>query len=448
MMFVFKWIDDLVGKGLSWYVVAELLLFASITMVPMALPLAVLLSSIMTFGNLGEHFELVACKAAGISLRKVMFPVFVFTIFVSLGAFYFSNYAIPTANLKIGALLFDIRQQKPAFKLTPGVFYNGIDGYVIKIGKKDADGETLRNLMIYDHTEGMGNKKLITAEWGTMTSTPDGRALIANLYAGNTYEERQQGKQEDHALMRTNFKEEVVRFDLTNFSLTRSNEALFKDNYQMLNVKQLSEARDSLQSKWDIQKANFHLLLDPSYFFRHDTLPHKTQIESKFTQSDFILNFDKANRTALLRGALDRARTMKIHISGTASDFENRQKLIARHDIEWHRKFTLSFACLVLFFVGAPLGAIIRKGGLGVPFIASVLLFIFYHVMSFTGEKLVRELVSPAFWGMWYSSLILFPVGVFLTYKATTDSALLDRDAYLKVYDRIVKFLTGKFSPK
>lgn len=241
MQFLWKYIDDLVGKGLDPYIIIKLMVYVSVTLVPLALPLSLLLSSIMTFGNLAEHFELTACKSAGLSLQRIMRPLTITAVAICLTAFYFSNYVLPVANLKMNALLYDVRQQKPALLIKEGIFYNGIDGYSIRIGKKDSDGKTIEDIMIYDHTENRGNTKMILAERGKMAMSDDERYLLLTLYKGSSYEEQEnRGAKITRPLLRTEFEEELVRFDLNSFKMTRTNEQLFKDNYQMLNLWQLN----------------------------------------------------------------------------------------------------------------------------------------------------------------------------------------------------------------
>ena len=448
MQFVFKYIDDLVGKGLPWYTIGLLMFYASASLVPMALPLAILLSSIMTFGNFSEHFELVASKAAGVSLQKLMRPLILFSIGISFSAFLFSNYVLPIANLKFGRLLYDITHQKPALSIKPGIFYRGLDGYVIKVGKKDNRTDSLGDLMIYDHTALQGNIKLVTAKKGIMKMSEDTSVMLAYLYHGNSYEEVQDAKDNNHPFMRTHYESEIMRFDLESFKMVRTNENLFKDNFQMLNVKQLTIYSDSLKKELAKRRKDFGNSLSPMYSFKRDTLPdsipNSISLNLDLSKPDFINNFTKLEQSRILDNAMNLARNGKAYSENIIKEIEGRQKLIARHEIEWHRKFTLSFACLLLFFIGAPLGAIIRKGGLGLPVIFSVLIFISYHIITITGEKFAREGVTPAFKGMWISSVILLPLGIFLTYKATTDSAIFDRDGYIKIFNRIL----GTFKKK
>jgi lipopolysaccharide export system permease protein len=453
MMFVFKYIDDLVGKGLPWYTVAKLMIYASANQVPLALPLAVLLSSIMTFGNFSEHFELVAAKSAGVSLQRFMRPLIVLVIVISIGAFLFSNYMLPIANLKFGALLYDITHSKPALSIKPGVFYRGIDGYSIKVGKKDANGDTLRNVMIYDQSDLKGNIKLIYADKCTMRMSTDTTVMLADLFNGHSYEDVQDQRNSFYPVMRSTFEREVVRFSLESFKMIKTNENLFKDNFQMLNLRQLSTERDSLVAEKDRRAKELSVTVAPMYGFIRDTIkPKMPQVASLPIHKDSIIltsknildNFPKSDRARIADNALNLARTAKSYVDNMTKDMESRSKLIARFEIEWQRKLSLSFACILMFFIGAPFGAIVRKGGLGMPMTASALIFITYHIITTIGEKYSRECVLPAYKGMWLSSLILLPLGIFLTYKATTDSAIFDKDAYVRSFNRVVKYLGRK----
>lgn len=441
MQWLWKYIDDLVGKGLEWSIVAQLLFWASTTMIPLALPLAILLSSIMTFGNLGEHYELVALKSSGISLQRIMTPLATATVFLSIAAFYFSNNMLPYANLKMGSLLYDVREQKPALSIKEGVFYSGIDGYVLKVGKKESDGVTIHDIMIYDHTSRSGNTNLTLAKTGRMEMTADKRYLLFTLTNGMNYFEqgnpRSSGNR--YPLQRTKFKEEYRRFDLSGFAFNKTNEEFFKDNYQMMNVSQLKETRDSLNDKFENAKIENQKNSKNNFYFYNtcyrDSIVKDT---SAVMGNDFLSNFSKEERISIVDKALSMARGIKDLAFYSNEDLWARQKFIIRHDIERHRKFTLSIACLVLFFIGAPLGAIIRKGGFGLPIVVSVIFFVIYHVTSFTFEKMVRESVLPVFVGMWLPSLIFLPIGIILTIKATSDSNLFDTDSYLGIINRIL----------
>lgn len=448
MQFLWKYVDDLVGKGLEWYLVAELLFYASSTFVPLALPLAILLSSLMTFGNLGEHYELVAMKAAGISLRKVMKPLVILSICISAFAFYFSNNVLPVANLKFRSLLYDIKKKKLVFNIKEGIFYNGLEGYTMRIGDKDKDGVSIEDVLIYNHTQSLGNIDVTTAQSGRMESTPDGRFIIFTLYDGYNYKEiiDQRGYRQTRPFERTYFREETRRFDLQSFEMDRTDESLFKDHYEMLNLEQLNKAIDSLTVRYDEKTKKFqekfknnymfYAQYDPEHEFSTDTL--------KTLDTVFLNNFPIKDQEKIISYSLTSTKGLKNTIDFNKDTFRSDKRLILKHQIVWHKKFTLSFACLILFFIGAPLGAIIRKGGLGLPVVVSILFFIVYHIISITGEKYAKEDMMNMVTGMWIASFIVLPMGIFLTFKATTDSQLMDFESWTKLFNR----LTGKFKSK
>lgn len=442
MQFLWKYIDDLVGKGLEWYIVLELLFYASSTFVPLALPLAILLSSIMTFGNLGEHYELVAMKSSGISLWRIMRPLIILSIAISGIAFYFSNNVLPIANLKFKSLLYDVRKQKLAFDISEGIFYKGMDGFVMRVGQKDRDDRTIRDVMIYNHLDKKGNTDLTVADSGKMAATPDGRYLIFHLFNGYNYQEQHDQKNygRNRQFQKTKFSEEYRRFDLSAFSMTRTDENLFKNNYSMLNLSQLNYAIDSLGKMESKKKIDF-----ADNFTRHH--PYYNKIDSsayiEITEADSIARpFDdlsKAGKLSVVQRALNKTRSIKSNIEWHLKDQESKRLWLTKHMVAWHKKFTLSFACLVLFFIGAPLGAIIRKGGIGLPVVVSVLFFVLFHIITITGEKSVLAGAVQIEYGMWIASAVLLPLGFFLTVKATSDSPLLDFDIWKKKFNKLTK---------
>ncbi len=441
MQFLWKYIDDLVGKGLDGFVVAELLFYTSANLVPLALPLAILVSSIMTFGNLAEHFEITAAKAAGISLQRLMIPLFITAISISGLAFVFSNNILPYTNLKMGALLYDIRQQKPALSIREGIFYNGIEGYSIKVGKKDPNGVKIYNVMIYDHTGNTGNNKVIVAESGKMQTTEDQRYLILTLNNGNSYEEQNKSREnvDTHPLMRNGFKEYRINFDLSQFKLSRTNEDLFKGGQQMMTLKQLTESVDSMNLQYTERVKESDKNIRPYYSFLRDSATFYSLYKA-LKPVDLMQEFPVASDYSVYQSALNQTRSLQSYMNGTKEDLESRRYQVAKYDVEWHRKLTLSVACFVLFLIGAPLGAIIRKGGLGMPLVVSIAFFLIYHVTSITGEKFAKEGIISAFRGMWLSSFVLLPVGIFLIYKATGDSVIFDAESYKNFFKRLFTF--------
>jgi len=442
MQFLWKYIDDLVGKGLEWYIVLELLFYASSTFVPLALPLAILLSSIMTFGNMGEHYELVAMKSSGISLWKIMRPLIILSIMISGVAFYFSNNVLPIANLKFKSLLYDVRNKKLAFDITEGIFYNGMDGFVMRVGEKDKDDRSIRDVVIYNHLDKHGNSDLTLADSGRMESTSDGRYLIFHLYNGNNYQEMHDQKDYrfNRQFQKTKFEEEYRRFDLSGFDMKRTNEDLFKNNYSMLNIAQLDYAIDSLgrlyQKKRDDFVANFNKHYN--YYSAIDSADY-AETESADSLLGPMDGWTKAERSTIIQRALSKARGVKSNIEWHVSDHKTKREWLSKHEVAWHKKFTLSIACLVLFFIGAPLGAIIRKGGIGLPVVVSVLFFVLFHIITITGEKsAIAGAISIEF-GMWIASAVLLPLGIFLTIKATSDSPLLDFDIWKRRLGKLFK---------
>lgn len=443
MQFVWKYIDDLVGRGVEWYYIGELLFYTSATVVPMALPLAVLLSSIMTFGTLGEHNEMAALKASGNSLIRVMRPIIIFISLVAVGAFFFANYVIPVANLKSETLLRNITNKKPALNIRQGVFYTGIEDYSIKVGEKFGENQNqLRNVYVYDHTKNMGNMKVITSETGKMEVTPDEMYLNIELFDGNSYEDLYPNKAQDrdnYPLARSSFSRSLIRFNLSDFQAGDLRKGSRKD-FDMLNVVQLDAATDSLRASFDDRKAEFNGQMQDKYSFTvthqlRDTLKQQNQVSK---MDNYILaNIDPDEHPRIVQNALRIARSNASYFENSGLEYTWREKIIARHILEWHKKFSISFSCLVLFFIGAPLGAIIRKGGMGMPVVISVVIFIIYHVTSYSFEKLGRELVWSPLRAMWTANAILLPIGIFLTYKSATDSALFNMELYLRPFRKI-----------
>ncbi len=474
MQFLWKWIEDFVGKGLDWFVIVKILFYASANLVPMALPLAVLLASVMTFGNMGEHYELTALKAAGISLQKIMRSVVIFTIFISIGAFFFSNNALPYTNLKMATLLFDITHKRPELNIKQGVFNNDIEGYSIKIAHKSKTSEMMYDFMIYNHTSRQGNPDVVLADSGTIRLTKDRENMIITLYNGESYVEMKDKKRrrdKEHPHRQDKFDKQTIIFELKGFDLKETDDGLFKNNYQMLNVSQLLHAIDSLDSvivlRVDKQAIN---MINGSYF-RFDKRVNKKDSAAvrkdslmKLTKGEdlpIVLDFDKIKkiqgshkRKKALKTAIAHAERAAARAASSTKDIFEKGKWKRKHQLALFSKFTLSVACLIFFLIGAPLGAIIRKGGFGMPFLVSAILFIFYYMIMMTGEKFVREGILPAYIGSWMATGALLPLGVFLTYKATTDSALLDTDAYVnaikKFFGKIKKMpiLKRFFTPE
>jgi len=554
LQFLWQHIDDLAGKGLEWHIIAELLLYASASLVPLALPLAVLLSSIMTFGNLGENFELSAIKSSGISLQKFMKPLTILVITLSIGAFFYSNHVIPYANLKALSLRYDIKKQREELQIREGIFYNAIEGYTIKVGHKNPKTKLMRDIMIYEHDQQIGNHQVTVADSGYIKMSSDETNLLVILYNGQTYEEMAEDQKKKvrwdnkkYPFQRRTFDKETLLIDISGFDFQRTDEGLFKDNYQMLKLSELESKKDSLlksynskalglskdlhenifvhenrtkrieKNKKNVRKPkrikgkqqagqyNSFAMLDTAalkteginpkifydyvlpdqgpnrknqhqphfnsafsespkdnYIIRADTsdnqdqlnIPYhkyygeKTDIEDNHNQKRFegksfkvdrfMDSLNRKDKMAIISSAADKARRNNQEITNSKIIFEQMQKNIYKHQIYWHKKLTLSFACIIFFFIGAPLGSIIRKGGLGAPLVISVMFFIIYYIISISGENFVEKGVLPAFVGMWLSSFVFLPMGIFLTYKATNDSVILDVDTYIKPIKKLL----------
>ena len=453
MQFLWVYVDDFVGKGLEWYIIAEVLFYASASFVPLALPLAVLLSSIMTFGNLGEFYELTAVKSAGVSLWRFARPLTLVVVLMMLGALYFANTLLPISRLKFGSLLYDIQQKKPALSLKPGRFYTEIENYAIRIGKKSEDNKLLEDILIYDHSEGRGNTLVIVAKRGQMEQSADERFLKLKLYEGYSYEELapKEGQYYRKPHMRTRFEEQEIQFDLSAFTLKRTDEELWKDYYAMLNLRQLTKVIDSLEA--DYKKRNQELLAitDNFYQFQKDSLFLSARASAGAIQnlgSYWFEQLDPLEQQDVLRDAINNVQSVKGYTVMRDRELEARRSILNRHYLEGHRKFSLSFACLLLFLVGAPLGAIIRRGGLGLPMLFSIVLFLIYHVVGMTSEKLARDSLVEVHLALWISSLVLLPIGVFLLIKSNNDSRLFDAGSYKRWLHHRLRWLKKNRSKK
>jgi lipopolysaccharide export system permease protein len=434
LQFFWLYIDDIVGKGIDLPTLGRFILYVSSTLVPLALPLAVLLSSIMTFGNLGESFELVAIKSAGIPLLRFMRPLFVASLFLSGLAFLFNNYFIPVAKLRMETMKYDIIKSKPALDIKEGVFYDKIEGFVIKIGKKDPDGSTIRNVIIYEKNYGLQDN-IIIADSGKMTVGSDKRFLNFVLFNGTLFQESGPRMSTATEYVRMGFQTYTKQFDLSSFKLNKTADSTYSDRPQMRNIAQLEVMIDSLQkmdqdfrrrAKREIfQYIQFARLLDSNW----TTTALPDSVLSTLPNSlDSLLQ--PGLRESIEERALAQAQSLKTSMEASFFDFEGRQKEYRFHLIEWHSKLTMSIACLVMFLIGAPLGSIIRKGGLGTPLVFAVIFFVIFFLLNNFGNKFVREGVTKAWSGMWLATMVLTPIGLFLTYKAMHDSQLFNKEFY------------------
>lgn len=441
---VWKYIDDLAGRGIEWFYIVELLFYWSATVMPFALPISILLSSLMTFGAFGEHYELAAMKSAGIPLQRIMRPITFLVILIAIGAFFFANNVIPVANLKAFTLIENISKKKPAFNIRSGIFYGGIDGYSIKIGrKKGEDGNDLEDIMIYDHTENSGNNKVTLAKTGRMEITPDERYLEITLRNGYTYEEvkvKSRRERQKHPFIKAYFNEAMVRFNLSQFQTGNLREVGSK-NFLMMNVAQLRYTADSVKRETVQRRADFAKDFQVKYYFENVSLD---SARPDLIQDDVLAYLNKPMSIRAIQNAMRLARSNIEFLNQAIAEYKWRDEVEARHYIEVHKKFTLSAACIVLFFIGAPLGAIIRKGGIGAPVVFSILVFIVYHVLNTIFEKNGQDVVLEPWISVWAGTFFFMPFGILLTLSAAHDSSILSSE----FYGNFKRFFSNPFSRK
>lgn len=455
MVFVFQYIDEMVGKGISIKVIGELLFYAALSMVPKALPLAVLLASLMTFGNLGEKFELTALKAAGISLFKIMKPLIVLMVFIAVGAFYFQNNVLPIAQTKMWTLLFSMRQKSPEVEIPERAFYGQIPGINLFVQKKNPDTGMLYDMIIYDVSKGLDNSRVILADSGKLNFTEDKTHLFMHLYRGEMFEnirDNALGSSSEKYLpfRRESFtdKQIYLMFDV-NFN--RIDESAMRRQYIGKNISELKVSIDSIGAIVDSIGETYGNDLKTRRYVDVDAyrttytdsgrvdvrIPPVTMTEPLDIDSIFS-SPSPAMRKTYINQALSMAKQRRDENQFRSTILSDQSKLMRRHGIEMYQKFTLSFACLIFFFIGAPLGAIIKKGGIGTPLVVSVFLFIFYYIVDNTGFKMAREGRMDVWMGTWLSSAVLLPLGIFFTYKAVGDSAVFNIDAYKALLLRLL----------
>ncbi|MFA6712546.1 MAG: methionyl-tRNA formyltransferase [Bacteroidales bacterium] len=435
MQFLWLYIDELVGKGLGIFVILEFMGWASITLIPMALPLATLLASIMTLGGLGENNELLAMKSAGISLQRILVPLIGISAVICVGAFYISNDLIPIAYNKIYTLKDDIGKTKEEIKIPEGIFYDGIDGYILRVGKNNENTGMMYDMMVYDHTSNMGNTNITLADSGYIQHTPDKNHLIFKLYNGCSYNETNKISYRDTTLkmQKIKFNEQELILSLKNYAFSRSDDGRFEDEVMSKNLKSLRKDKDSLfilyKSQYEIQCNRMAYGIGLDYLYQLDTVKNK-KVKRPFNLDSLYANKSKGNELENAREALNKIQVPITMLESFERESFKYVDLLRKIDIESNRKFTLSLACLIFFFIGAPLGAIIRKGGLGTPVIISIFFFVIYWVVDISGKKLARDGSLSPFIGTFISTAVLIPIGAFLTWKSTKDSSLFSIESY------------------
>jgi len=533
-----KYFDDIIGKGLDGLVLGQLFFYFAVFTVPTAMPLAVLLSSLIAFGNLGEHFELSAIKSAGISLVRALRPIFFFVLLLTVLAFYINNNLVPKAALEAYSLLYDIKQKKPALELREGVFYHGIDNISIKVNHKfPKDDKALKEVIVYDHRKNDGNKEVMIADSGRMYTILGERYLKFELFNGYRYTEGTSNEREmtgqrnanPQALSRSKFAKSQVVFDLSSFALQSTDKKWFQGNRIMRNMSELASDIDSINVEVLNQQLNYYQNKQAffTYYHRHDSLMMPADIQAykvyrdsinripylsrispaaatdsvkKKTGNDSVnvekereerikiknekrrlllsarkkkiserpapapartakkvsVNYDSASLARIdslfnmpigrevIQGATNMARQVKSQIMNANASVDNYQKDLKEFDIQWNKIPASSFACIAMFLIGAPLGAIIKRGGLGVPFLVSIFFFIVFYVLSMQGEKLAKQEVVSVAMGVWMSDFVLLAVGALFLRQARADARLFEADFYLVAIDKLKRWFARR----
>ena len=443
MQFLWLYIDELVGKGLSLGVIFEFLGWGSATLFPLALPLATLLASIMTMGSFGENNELLAMKAAGIPLLRILAPLMILSLFISVAAFFASNNLIPVAYEKIYTLRDDIGKTKEEIKIPTGIFYNGIDGYTLRVMSRD-ENDVMHNVMVYDHSKGEGNVSLTIADSGIIDMRSDKTSLTFTLFNGTNYEEDNTitSKDSTYTLQKVNFEMQQVVIPLKNYAFQKSDDSKYGNEVMTKGLAQLRIDRDSLAARHEkslnTQTRKAIYADDMHYAYQLDTARKKNPDYKGTISADSLFQWKSLeDENHAYKQAITQIDQQIANVKYFPMDLNTIAYPLRRTMQESFRKFTLSIACIIFFFIGAPLGAIIRKGGLGTPVIVSMFFFVIYWVVDISGKKLANDGAITPFLGAFISTFVLFPMGAFLTWKSTKDSALFNADSYIAFFKKL-----------
>lgn len=445
MQFLWRYVDELVGKGLEMSVLAQFFFYSALTLVPVSLPLAVLLASLITFGNFGERYELLAMKAAGISLLKIMRPLIVFVCGVVGVSFYFQNVVGPIATAKLGTLVLSMKQKSPELDIPEGVFYSEIQDYNLKVARKDRKTGMLYDVLIYDLKEGFDKARVIYADSGRLEMTADKQHLWLHLYSGDLFEnlKAQSMKSQNVPYRRESFREKhtLIEFD-SDFNM--ADESIMSNSSGAKDMKMLQTSIDSMRVVGDsIGRQYYREMADGNFrapygLSKEDTVKIRKADLLAYNVDSLYQMASLSQKQKVISSAVSRAEGTSSDLTFKSYTMERNDYSIRKHRTEWHKKITISLSCLLFFFIGAPLGGIIRKGGLGMPVIVSVLVFIIYYIIDNTGYKMARDGKWIVWMGMWTSSAVLAPLGFFLTYKSNKDSVVLNADAYINWFKKIV----------
>lgn len=446
MQFLWRYVDELVGKGLEIGVLAQFFFYSGITLIPVSLPLAILLAALMTFGNFGEKFELLSMKAAGIPLLRIIRPLIIFCVMLCGMSFYFQNVVAPKAQTKLWTLLVSMKQTSPELDIPEGVFYSDIEGYNIYVKKKDRETGIMKDLLIYNFSEGFENAHIIWASEGSMEMTEDKQHLFLHLYNGEQFEnlKSQSIDSKNVPYRRETFREKhiVIEFD-GGFNMIDG--SFLSERHDTKNMNQISHSIDSLTFRADsIGRATFKDTKRTTY--REYTVTQRDSVKMTSGEIPAIINVDSlfqaytlAEKEKALKSASDRLNTLTSDWKIKEMQMSDADKNIRRHQSTWHQRITLSLSCLIFFFIGAPLGAIIRKGGLGLPVVISVIIFVLYYIIDSGSTRVARSGEMNIILGTWMSTLVLAPIGAFFTYKSNKDSVVFN----LEVYTGFFRWLFG-----
>ena len=438
MNIVWRYIDELVGKGLSAGIIIELMTYFMANMIPLGLPLAMLLAAIMTMGNLGENYELLAMKSAGMSLIRITKPLIILVSLISVGSFFIGNNLVPYANKKVFSILYDIRQQKQSLEFQDGLFFNGIDNMSIRVSRQEPETHLLHDVLIYDNRAANGDMNTIVADSGYIRLSDDKKYLLVTLFNGETYEQTRSSQWFTQSKLRHHiFEKQDQVIPMEGFAMGRTDANQFS-NSQTKNINELQHDIDSLEIKVNAATtSSYEPLLKEQIFARDNTvlpLPDSLQVDKRdfrdLLATDSVTMLPTRERERVWNQARTLAKSSRNMFSFDESAAKEALNQLYRSKVEWHKKMSLPVSIMIFFLIGAPLGAIIRKGGLGLPVVVSIIFFVIYYIISLSGEKLAKEGSWDAVYGMWLSTFILTPIAVYLTYKATNDSALLDTDWY------------------
>lgn len=438
MQFLWKYVDDLVGKGLEIHVLLKFMFYAAGSLMNMALPLAILLASLMTFGNMGERLEVVAMKSAGIPISKMMAPLAIVSLLLTIFAFWYADKVIPVANLKLRTLIYTVQEQKPALNIESGTFYTGFDDITIRVGKKHSDNTTIEDVLIYDHSRHQGNVTMTYAKSGAMKMTDDGKNLLFILYDGFFWDEsvNTESRGASQPLNRATFKEQYKRFDLSSFELQESDEEFFASSQQAMPMAMLSDKIDTLKVYVEMAKKEVAKGFINNLYYFTNYVQDKEEMKP-IMPFDSLKPLTTQQKIDSYKFARQNAEAVVNSARFAEQDVYFRELSLRSYQVEYHSKFTFSLACLLFFFIGAPLGSIIRKGGIGIPLVITVAFFTFYFMITAFGKNMATTGEMSAFGGVWLSTFVLIPICIFLTYKATVDSSVMSSETYEKLFKKI-----------